>query len=1283
MVVVGGVEKVIELPAGELVTAAALLPGKPAWDATRGPVVAVAHIHDRSQAVLVTLYDVSLAKPLPLYHLGGPTLPVRSLAFSGTRPLLAGAGDDGTVAVWSLKNVTRKLPAIEGVVVTAAGGVVVVASVQPDSPAAGKLAADDVIESVADAKGVQKPVKSFHEFLLAVRALKVGDAAQIKVKGKDAVGVKVGTATGFRHPLFTLWVDPRPNDGGKHDWVGWTSSGPYDASGEASEARIGWLAATGDPARPVTFAGANQYRKLFYKRDFLRLLVNTADYTEAVSQIPPPRRPTLTATPAGPTELRDGRITTREKIDGVDAALHDPDGVVDLDRAELHWRTVGPGGASAWHRESFAAGRVILDLTKHPWTRGEHRVHMKLLKTGEPADVALVDEVTAAVWFVPPPPTLTVTLDGKPPSAESETKAEEVEIAAVADAKANPDGAAVTVSWTGGAPFKLCPKPGGTFAPEKIKLGVGTTVIRVTATNRGDDVNADTESYAVEFRVRKLAPPVPKVVPPPGVKLLVVTPYDFRTVTDAPYVVSTPTASFTATVQDTNAIAQFEWKVGDADWKPGTLDPKSKSETREIALPQTGVPVVVRVRAKSEASAFAEDKAEVRFDGLPEVSVTMPPAVVTKPELDLSGGLKVTGARQSVILLLVTSLHTGRTREFEPKADPTLPKWDAAITLFPGVNQLGYVVKYDGGRKELRRAGLIDVRYERPPVVAGAAKVEVGTGGAGNMALAVLSPPDAAPAELWVNGARVAFRTSAKPVRVFGATLWPVTAAGVPVNPGPERLRPVTVAVRTGEGASQPVAVEVSGREEVKIAPPTIRLTYKDSPLSPDQELPPVGDRQFAFELNVTSEVKLTRVEVWHGVGAATGLERVDAGAAPGGSELSARQALRLRPGTANYVRVVAANDGGASAVAFTVSYVPPPIQVVIDTIKEPNGKPVALAPGAQLDVAGPVIDVEGRVLWNFDDEPVGRDPNLTVTFVANGVAHLPVAVPLAKDGGKERKFAGRVYLNTLDPNPKANGVTKVRAELRSGSRAVPIPQEGLKQAGFTVTSTNPERRQRLHVLLVGVEVPDAERKELVKRVVKAVGGELPPDSPNFTEGRFPRAGFGFAYLYAPRLGYTKAGDLTALLSAVRGDIERRTRRAGEEWVNDVIVVYYQGEDWVDKDSGRWLLHSATTLSGAAGKNPAEYAIRLDNLPLVPGLPVAVLDVAGAPKLADDLGLDLDYLRCARADATVRSLVPEHLAKAVRVKPTLGGVAEYMGQEVAAKNAFKAAVPRPFQRVDP
>jgi hypothetical protein len=223
-----------------------------------------------------------------------------------------------------------------------------------------------------------------------------------------------------------------------------------------------------------------------------------------------------------------------------------------------------------------------------------------------------------------------------------------------------------------------------------------------------------------------------------------------------------------------------------------------------------------------------------------------------------------------------------------------------------------------------------------------------------------------------------------------------------------------------------------------------------------------------------------------------------------------------------------------------------------------------------------------------------------------------------------------------------------VKVEFRSGGRPVPIPRQLLGGDAITVVSREPLTKQRLHVVMIGVGVPDAQRRELVRNVVLALGGELPKGNPNFTEGRFTRRGFDFAYLYDPRLGYAKPGDLNAMLLAVRADIAARTKRPGEEWVNDVIVLYYHGADWFEQD-GRWMGHSATTL-GAAGPNLADRAIRMDNLPDAPGLLLRVANVVSPESPAGERLGDGSFLRFAWPKASERMSLLPRMADAIRAE---------------------------------
>ena len=162
---VGGRRTVCTLRASERPTAAAYLPAAPAWNKDRGPVVAVAHTDPADAVTLITLFDGTTGRRLR--QLVGPEQPVRALAFSPTRPLLAAVGGDRTVSVWSLTDLDKEVGAVEGLQVTDDGKEVRVQSVAADAP--GGLAVGDVIEGFAGAEGKLDPVRTAVEFAWAVR----------------------------------------------------------------------------------------------------------------------------------------------------------------------------------------------------------------------------------------------------------------------------------------------------------------------------------------------------------------------------------------------------------------------------------------------------------------------------------------------------------------------------------------------------------------------------------------------------------------------------------------------------------------------------------------------------------------------------------------------------------------------------------------------------------------------------------------------------------------------------------------------------------------------------------------------------------------------------------------------------------------------------------------------------------------------------------------------------------------------------------------------------------
>ncbi len=515
-----------------------------------------------------------------------------------------------------------------------------------------------------------------------------------------------------------------------------------------------------------------------------------------------------------------------------------------------------------------------------------------------------------------------------------------------------------------------------------------------------------------------------------------------------------------------------------------------------------------------------------------------------------------------------------------------------------------------------------------------------------------------------MNDAPVGFRPHGKPVGLFGVAVQTLKADGIAVKFGATRLKNVAVVVRNAEGESAPAMAEVRGKDPEPSRPPTVALSLDGNAISPAQTIP-TDQARFAFDLKATSETALSRVEVWHGGGPdgklqpVGGVGREKARKVASGFELALRPEVDLRPGV-NRFRVAVANATDATEMEFFVRYNPPAARVVIDSISEagPGGQPMLLKKlmgDEPITATGPFIELRGRVVWDTDDDPVSRDQNLSVVVIANYVAHRPV-VPKAAAGKRERAFVAPVYLNAAD--------TQVRVELRSGSRSGTLPQQGMRQTELAVRCEKPLKAQRLHLLVVGVEVSERERPALVRRVVEAVGGTVPADRPGFDRGSFEHPAFARAVLYRPLVSDVERSDILGLLKDVEREIEQTTRQKGDEWVNDVVLVYYQGWDLRGTD-GLQRLHTSKSLLYMKTTAPPDM-VRIDELPPTPGVTMAVLNVADlvAPKPADPLAAALPQLRYPWKNAAATDqLLPMYHAAVVRGR-TIGDLVALVRSEI-------------------
>lgn len=1255
--------KEITLRPGFSPTAVALLPDKPAWNRDLAALVAVAQTHEENRQTIITLYEA--ATGTRVLDLDGPALPVESVAFSSSRPLLAAVGADTTAFVWSLRNLRGKLPALPGVTVSDRNGEVVIESIEPGSPALAVLETGKTIEAIGPEKGDLKAVKSPSALLLAVRGLRIGDKAQVKLKGQPApVLVPVGASVGHRHPLLTVWVDPQERKG-VHDWIGWTSAGPYDTSSEAAEARIGWVTATGNDNNPATFEGAKQHRGDFHKHDLLRYVIDEADFDAGFKkwfEKQPPPELALLVTLNTPTEHRpDGRVVTREKSTRLDVTLDDPRKLLATEHAVLRWRVLNSDGTTgAWTELPFSTGQASIDLTRHPWVRGQHRFEFALFRNRR-ATFPTINPIVAFT-YIPPPPVVTLYIDGKEVSPGSEVATENPAVTVSVAVKPGPDGPAnFTMSAGERLPVSFLEHWFGIFGGRRVPLKPGEKAeILVTARTIGDDVFDTDESHIVGVTVRHIPPTAP-----PRVSLRLVSPHHPRTSPIAPFQSDTFQVVIGVSVESQDPITTIEWDLGDG--KGWVRDPRgAKAESRDITLPTDGTTRTIRARATSRKGLVGEDSIAVLYTALPSDAVFEEvPGKVTASQLDLTLRLENPGTVPFTVAVLVGSARAD-TREVGAVYDEKSRTWRASVSLTPGLNRLGVVIRNQF--REVRKGSLAVVEFVRPPVLVAVPPVNAGVARVAPVVVTGLTPAGAVPTELLVNGMAVGFKPVAPPVRLLGLDLWTLRAEGIPVMTGDQPLEKLAVTVRNPDGQSGVRETKVVVMKPVPTPPPVINLSRGDAPLGEDQMS---NKATFTFRLHISSMTPLNRVEVWHGNGREVrmeplpGIDPTKARAVPGGVELELTPTVELRSGP-NRFRVVAANSGGESATEFRVSYTQPGVRVQIDGIEVigTDGKPVALT----WPTVGPVkatgyqLRVRGRVVWDNDDDPVGHNPNLKVVFVANHVTHIGIEPKLPVNGKRERHFEGPVYIHARQ--------SVVRVELRSGPQLTMLPQQGTEPFQFRVDCEKPLDRQRLHVLVIGVDLPDGERSrvDLARRVVAAVGGTDPGASANFDRGEleFEHPRFQRAMVYPPRVGYgvTKS-VIDGLLLDVSKKIERARQLPEQDWINDVVVIYYEGRDLVGQDGLR-RLHTSLTLRSGPAVAEAE-AIPLDCLFPTPGLRCPVLNVVkpSTPQPAlSPFAHASPLLRYEWANPTARELLLPIFRETIARQRTVGEVVDGVQQAV-------------------
>jgi hypothetical protein len=1265
--------------ADEFVTAQALRP--PAQG--RPGVLAVAYTERDAARTVIMLCDPTDGRPYRMLY--GHLLDVQGLAFSAARPLLASVADDQTVCVWSLADLDRAVGAVPGLGVGEDGKKVVVRRVEKGSPAAeAGLKVDDVLEKLGVPGGEAKPVTSAAAFLLDVSARKPGDQVEVTVGGK-AVRLPLERGVDVRKPLFSLLL---LRSKGGPEWVGWSPAGPYDASGPAAEAHLGWHTNTGDPAAPVSYLPAREHQKDFYREGILGYLAAEADLSRAlrkwdadhpVKESQPalsPRRPDN----AQPTERAD-TFLLREALAAFVVGINE-DYALD-DKHVLRWRLTRAdggavkGGAAALTGEAGRDGRTWRAAVAPwwrgvAWRRGEYQLRFGLHAR---ADGPELTAETVTLRFRPPPPTLALLVGGEAVKTTEQKPREEKQNRLPLQVKLEaPQGQQVEVRFAlarNGKPQKDAPpdreETAGTFE-QPIDLQEGLNRVTVRAVNKGA-LKGQEDDEAAEAVVWVAFKKAKDELPPRFTGLrLDPEPEPTRLKGRIVWVIDRPAARLTGKIEAAADLTQAEWSAGEAP--PKSLLPARAASEADFSIDLKDLPrgevVTVRLRAKTATSDEGTIERDVAFfPALPGVQtdkvMLTGTADAVKDQDVLSDKVTLTGTLQAAppasfeggrLSFRVTA--DGKSQSFKPDVNEKAGTWKADLTLFPGVNTVEAVV---GNKWRAQRAveGTLQLRYRRPPEItkAPAEKEAVETNKVA-LDVTVEGPKDRPLRAVTSDGRPVLFEAG-EPAVKGERWVWKVKLPEVFVNDGESNLGKVSIRAATDEGESKAAVVKIV--HKMLPHPPVARFL---SPTAADTARRP----EYKVTLRVESEKELERVEIKRGDEV---LRVVDLKKATKEGKLHVLQSeeeVTLRSGP-NVLEVVAVNkDGRSPRVLAAVSLPDPGVLVSVDRVEvmAPNGDVgEVLTPDPRSDgsivfpqVKNSLAWLVGRVRWSDPQAKALDDTGLEVVVRVGDVRQFPVALGRRGRGAEANTRPFRVP------------VVLIGADNRVQIDVPTVGQEAVSRRELRLACAAPADKQRLHVLVVGVNVKDVA--ELKKRVLDALDVS-PTARPEGSQGEFfKKPPFERCVLYHVLAGEVDRGKVEAQLVEINNEIVRLKKATG--YLNDVVLIYYQGEDvLVPEKKERWL---KTSRNYQFANQPTEkFAIPCHALPRVPGAQLLLLNVAGPPDSQasqPDSGVpqDVGLMRYACNDPSeMRTADPKLLGmmqKAVREKGQLGAVASEVNQ---------------------
>jgi len=1169
----------------------------------KNPALTAVATHAQGEPFL-HVYDSATGQCLR--RLQGHERRITDLTFSADGRHLLSTSLDGTVRVWLLEDLAsatiNQVGGLRGLFVETADTGLRINRIEADSFAArAGIRQGDLIAGIL-AGGDLSPITTPSEFYLRISQSSPDQHKTINLRLQRAgqpldVAVPLEQGIDLRTPLLSLLLSSLEDEQnpGARQWLAWSPLGQFDVIGSSLERQLGWHINTKDDAAPVRFSSVEQYRDQFFQQGLLLKLLGGEEVTVQKAVPPEIRVSLITASGDVSSPNYDDELVLREPAGELILELEDPTGDV---VSTADWFDAG----QATH--SFS--RIERDIWKSELTatdlgRDQHRVVVRYLTSDvPPAEFSR----TIFLRYQPAPPKLKLE---SPKQSLSIVKAEKLQLEAAVEIAVKADITVIHEFLNAErAEFTSEIAESGILKRE-LDLKPGRNVIRIQARNGGipESVSdyASSETATIETVV-EYAPVGPPQIAIEEIRETDHTDAELPLVINGKLTVKSPVITIRGRMESDEllqeAMSQFaEIRTALTGFKAGENRAFEFSETVQLK------PGAQRIEFSGSAGgATGTLPIDIVFQPpLPEISLIRPDnrdIILVAGESDERAAIEFRldeARRYPFDYQVFVDGKSVDAAAVSLEAESGL--LTASVSLTSDLSQTD-----DTHRIELRLSNEwgsriafpLTVRFKHPPKLVNAVvKRAEGT------ALADIK------CDVTSSASR---RISEMGLRVNGIEARAVQYSDTETD-GTHKITLPAVALTEGANRIEVYAVNRDGNSNVivinEIVPPApkkadirlIRPLISQTSSRPSQPI--------AFV--VTSERGLDHVDliVERDFREPQRISLInDAGRQQPDTDLAVTEyqfehVLSLTTGV-NRVRIEVSNRGGVTDQEFAITYLPPPVSISVqrlvtsNTISEINtGGNSSDNSSFESSVQQGATTLEGKIEWIPGHRPSGR--NWTVRVWVNGFLKT-LKVPAPAEGIEMAEFSIPLLLN----QPQ-NRLRIEAPEIASSNQKLALEDHSIASLqNIFVSCAEPELRQRLHLVLMGVQMENG------RNVCRAE--DLTESAALALRLHTPETAFASIKSYTTLVGERAIGrNLRTMMVLIEAQMAQQRLASG---INDVVMFYYRGREY-RTTGGEFVLEDFQNY-----ENPAEHPQSISESYLaglfehLPGAHVVFLDIENA-----------------------------------------------------------------------